>query len=66
MMTTTPAEIAVKGESHMGDLLRGVSDASLAARTTDVKLKARLRRADASARGAAAVACRGPHHDGST
>jgi hypothetical protein len=25
-MTTTPAEIAVKGESHMGDLLRGVSD----------------------------------------
>ena len=38
--------------------LRGVSDASLAARTTDVKLKARLRRADASARGAAAVAAR--------
>ncbi len=25
-MTTTPAEIAVQGESHMGDLLRGVSD----------------------------------------
>jgi hypothetical protein len=25
-MTTTPAEIAAKGESHMGDLLRGVSD----------------------------------------
>jgi hypothetical protein len=25
-MTTTPAEIAAKGEGHMGDLLRGVSD----------------------------------------